>query len=96
MYLAILILCAVALTYLSLVEDEEEKDSPPKCSNCSNCKKDGNLDVFYPYCKKQNRYIIDQEKWAFDCIYYEAKGLNIQCKSFIAIMIIAIIFLGMF
>lgn len=96
MTILILVVCAVMLTYLSLSEDEEEKGSLPKCSNCTNCKKDGNLDVFYPYCKKRSRFIIDQEKWALDCIYYEAKGLNIQCKSFIGIMIIAIILLGVY
>lgn len=94
MYLAILILCAVVLVYLSLEENEEEKDFVPKCSNCANCTKNKRQDNLYPYCSRRDMFLMNTEKSAENCTFYEVKGLNLGFKSFFAIMIIAIIFLN--
>ena len=96
MYLAILILCAVALAYLSLEEDEEEKDSAPKCSNCANCTKNRRQDNLYPYCSRRDMFLMNTEKSAENCAFYEVKGLNLSFKSFFAIMLVVTIILGVY
>ena len=96
MYLVILILCAVALAYLSLVEDEEEKDFAPKCSNCANCTKNKKQDNLYPYCSRRDMFLINTEKSAENCAFYEVKGLNLSFKSFFAIMLVVTIILGVY
>ena len=96
MYIAILVLCAVALAYLSLTEDEEEKNWTPKCSNCTNCTKNRKQDNLYPYCSRRDMFLMNIDKSADNCAFYEAKGLNLGFKSFFAIMLVATILLGVF
>lgn len=95
MYLVILILCAVALAYLSLVEDEEE-DFSPKCSNCANCTKNRKQDNLYSYCNRRDMFLMNTEKSAEDCAFYEVKGLNLSFKSFFAIILVVTIILGVY
>lgn len=96
MVILIIFICAVALAYLSLTEDEEEKDSSPKCSNCANCTKNRKQDNLYPYCSRRDMFLMNIDKSAKNCAFYEVKGLNLGFKSFFAIMIIATILLGVF
>ena len=95
MVILIIFICAVALAYLSLTEDEEE-NLPPKCSNCANCTKNKKQDNLYPYCSRRDMFLMNIEKSAKNCAFYEVKGLNLGFKSFFAIMIIATILLGVF
>ena len=96
MHIAILILSTVALVYLSLKEDEEEKDSAPKCSNCANCTKNRRQDNLYPYCSRRDMFLMNTDKSAEDCAFYEVKGLNLSFKSFFAIMLVVTIILGVY
>lgn len=96
MYLAILILCAIALVYLSLEENEEEKDFAQKCSNCANCTKNKRQDNLYPYCSRRDMFLMNTEKSAENCAFYEVKGLNFNFKSFFAIILVVTIILGVY
>ena len=95
MEILIIFLCAVALDYLSIEENEEEKISP-KCANCVNCTKNKKQDNLYPYCSRRDMFLMNVDKLADDCAFYEAKGLNLGFKSFFAIMLVATILLGVF
>lgn len=82
------------LTYLSLKEDEEDFNAPSKCCNCKYCKKDENLDVYYSYCLKHDKFIINSQEWADNCVYYKARGVDLEYKSLLVVMILAIVLLG--
>ena len=95
MEILIIFLCAVALVYLSIEENEEEKISP-KCSNCTNCTKNKKQDNLYPYCSRRDMFLMNIDKSAEDCAFYEVKGLNLSFKSFFAIMLVVTIILGVY
>ena len=79
-----------------LVKIIEEKDSAPKCSNCANCTKNRRQDNLYPYCSRRDMFLMNTDKSAEDCAFYEVKGLNLSFKSFFAIMLVVTIILGVY
>ena len=60
MVVLVIFICAVALAYLSLTEDEEE-NLPQKCSNCANCTKNKKQDNLYPYCSRRDMFLMNIE-----------------------------------